>query len=198
MTVASCFDISLSGGAWKIPDEPSEVQPAYERSSNFAEQPILGERMGSLAAYLAQPVTVVGVKPIAEPTMQIWDWPHHGRTAAVPPDSWIAMTGMVAVEKIGGQEIGLQDYQAIIESLPLVKRTQLLRALRKINGYLLDIESSDDGEIIIETREDGLDCFYAICTREGDFKGTWISQGILKKESWSANPPYDLHALSLI
>ncbi len=197
MTVASCFDISLSGRAWMNPDEPSEVESAYQRPSDFAEQPHLGDRMGSLAAYLtyeAQPFAVVGAKRTAEPWRQIWDWPHHGRMAATA----VAITEMGAVEKTGGTEIGLKNYRAIIESLPLIKRTQLFKALSRINGYLLDIESSDDGEIIIETREDGHDCFYAICTREGDFKGTWISEGILKKELWSANLPYDLYALSLI
>jgi hypothetical protein len=134
---ASCFDISVSGQAWEIPDMPSEVQPAYQR------------------LFISAATTDV-------------------------------------------QETGLQNYQAIIESLPPIKRVRLWKALSRINGYLLDIELSDDGEIIIETKEDGRDCFYAICTREGDFKGTWISEGIIKKESWSANLPYDFPALSLI
>jgi hypothetical protein len=134
---ASCFDISVSGQAWEIPDMPSEVQPAYQR------------------LFISAATTDV-------------------------------------------QETGLQNYQAIIESLPPIKRVRLWKALSRINGYLLDIELSDDGEIIIETKEDGRDCFYAICTRAGDFKGTWISEGIIKKESWSANLPYDFPALSLI
>ena len=134
---ASCFDISVSGQAWEIPDMPSEVQPAYQR------------------LFISAATTDV-------------------------------------------QETGLQNYQAIIESLPPIKRVRLWKALSRINGYLLDIELSDDGEIIIETKEDGRDCFYAICTREGDFIGSWISEGIIKKESWSANLPYDFPALSLI
>jgi hypothetical protein len=89
------------------------------------------------------------------------------------------------------------NFQAVIDQLPVAKRAELEKALSKIMGYLVDIEASEDGEVIIETKEDGLDCFYAICTEEGDFKGTWLADGRLRKQPWSANPPYGQPALSL-
>jgi len=177
---ASCFDISVSGQAWEIPDMPSEVQPAYQRL------------FISAATTDVQETGLLNEIPDMPSEVQ----PAYQRRADL--ESLIATTVFISAATTDVQETGLQNYQAIIESLPPIKRVRLWKALSRINGYLLDIELSDDGEIIIETKEDGRDCFYAICTREGDFKGTWISEGIIKKESWSANLPYDFPALSLI
>lgn len=44
------------------------------------------------------------------------------------------------------------------------------------------IRFEDDGTLIIETNENGLDCFYALLTKEGDFKAIWGNDGKLTRE----------------
>ncbi len=75
--------------------------------------------------------------------------------------------------------------------LPLNKKIALVRALNQLPSHPLNIELSEDGSITIETHENGEECFYAICTEQGDFKGIWQSNGILKRHSWTAIPPYN-------
>jgi hypothetical protein len=132
--------------------------------------------------------------------VRIWNWPHSW-TARMPERSLIAITAIISVEKTTVQTDSLENYKAMIESLPVTKRAQLWKALRKINAYsnayLLDIEASEEGEVIIETRENGAECFYAICTKKGDFKGTWLPDGSLMKHPWSADLLYSSPALSL-
>jgi hypothetical protein len=47
---------------------------------------------------------------------------------------------------------------------------------------IMSVEFSDEGHIVIETVEDGYDCFYAIDTKDGDFKGIWLSPNELRLE----------------
>jgi hypothetical protein len=185
--IGHCIDISVSGVAWTAPPEAFELQPAYRIPE---ERP--PDRIERFTSYLTQePQLFPSTTPEKTGEAQVWGWRRN------PTIGFAIITEMIDVEKTDAREVGLQNFRDVFETLPVVKRAQLFRALSRINGYLVDIEASDDGEIIIETKEDGRDCFYAICTREGDFKGTWLSQGILKKESWSASLPYELHALRL-
>lgn len=46
-----------------------------------------------------------------------------------------------------------------------------------------EVNIDEDNIIIIETIENGLDCFYAINTKDGDFKGIWINKSDLRRES---------------
>jgi hypothetical protein len=106
----------------------------------------------------------------------------------VPPS--ITVTMVIEIGESESQSSVIENYQSEIESLPVVKRAQLFQALNTIDARLLDLDFSEDGQIVIQTQENGRDCFYAICTKEGDFKGTWLPDGSLIRHSWSATLPY--------
>lgn len=172
-------DISLSGGDWQIADTCYEVKRFSK--ARFSKAVSLHDRS-------------VSTPPINNAFEESLRFEVESSLA----ETGITVTPVVIFNVARRQSNSLRVYQALIESLPLAKQAKLFEALSKINGYLTDIELSEDGQIIIETKEGGLECFYAICTKEGDFKGTWLSDGRLRTQSWPATPPFDTVAISLI
>ncbi len=92
----------------------------------------------------------------------------------------------------------IRQHLPLFDQLPLAKKLDLISALQKIEGEITEIEYSEDGEIIIETRENDQECFYAVSTLEGDFKGTWLSNGTLLRQPWPADPRSGSRLQSLI
>jgi hypothetical protein len=122
----------------------------------------------------------------------------HTETAHESPSASITVTMAPHIGHLHSASSVLGNYLNEIYSLPVVKRAQLFEALNSIDAQLSDLDFNEDGQIVILTQENGLDCFYAICTKEGDFRGTWLPDGSLMRRSWSANPPSDYLAMSLI
>ena len=194
-------DISVSGATWQIVANFREAQRLYDRTSPFRgalgshDRGMLGSPISSAfeEPVLFEDESSSAVKRQREYWLHTQTW-----TAKMSADALITVTPIISLDVSSSQVSGLRMYQALFESLPFAKRAKLFEALSKINANVSDIELSEDGQIIIETKEGGLDCFYAICTEEGDFKGTWLWDGSLRTQSWPATPPSEDLALSLI
>jgi hypothetical protein len=76
--------------------------------------------------------------------------------------------------------LGLSERQTLFRTL---------KALEKKGGIKLESVEyiEEEGHIVVETIEDGQECFYALCLKdEPDYRAVWVSAGSLQRAPWFA------------
>jgi hypothetical protein len=177
--------ITVGPEDWRPVDEISEeLHPNYEEDWTPKEE--LG--ISGVSLFDAASWNGVPSNPIAPGRRGNFTGGDRGKFTHESPAASITVTMASHIAHLYPGSSVLGNYLTEIYSLPVVKRAQLFEALNSIDAQLSDLDFNEDGQIVILTQENGYDCFYAICTKEGDFKGIWLHDGSLIRRSWSANP----------